>query len=216
LGLEFGLVTQFTSFVAVEDRVITDGGKPKTVEVPVEMPNGVSYEGIFGEGAEADVVKAVSLQSLGYIQGTPSRKSAYPSPAGAPPETLGRAQQPSDGVRSMAEKRPVDSSDAKDESASHRDGPDMSKLHPSLVGLAEKLVNRNYAEGKVKVTNGWVEVFVYLNRVDQPALDELTRIGVKVIAELRTKKLVHCRVKIEDLAKVTNLTNVVRVEPPAF
>lgn len=48
LGVEFGLMTQFTSFVAVEETIRTEGGVPKRVEVPVEMPSGVSYEGIFG------------------------------------------------------------------------------------------------------------------------------------------------------------------------
>jgi hypothetical protein len=49
LGLEYHLVTQFTSFVAVEEQVITKDGKPQRVEVPVEMPEGVSYEGVFGD-----------------------------------------------------------------------------------------------------------------------------------------------------------------------
>ena len=48
LGLDHGLMTQFTSFVAVEDRIVTEGGKPRTVQVPVEMPEGLRYEGIFG------------------------------------------------------------------------------------------------------------------------------------------------------------------------
>ena len=41
-------MTQFTSFVAVEEQVVTKDGKPQRVEVPVEMPEGVSYEGVFG------------------------------------------------------------------------------------------------------------------------------------------------------------------------
>src|SRR5947209_8065500 len=48
LGLEYRLMTQFTSFVAVEEMTVTDGGKPRRVEVPVEMPEGMSYEGVFG------------------------------------------------------------------------------------------------------------------------------------------------------------------------
>ncbi|MCY2991237.1 MAG: VIT domain-containing protein [Planctomycetota bacterium] len=48
LGLRYQLLTQFTSFVAVEEQRITSGGAPKTVSVPVEMPEGVSYEGVFG------------------------------------------------------------------------------------------------------------------------------------------------------------------------
>ena len=38
LGLDFRLMTQFTSFVAVEERVVTDGGEPRRVDVPVESP----------------------------------------------------------------------------------------------------------------------------------------------------------------------------------
>lgn len=48
LGLRYDLLTQFTSFVAVEEQTVTAGGQPKTVAVPVEMPEGVSYEGVFG------------------------------------------------------------------------------------------------------------------------------------------------------------------------
>jgi len=42
------LSRQFTSFVAVEEKVVNEGGRPKTVQVPVEMTDGVSYEGVFG------------------------------------------------------------------------------------------------------------------------------------------------------------------------
>ncbi|GAB4407990.1 MAG: hypothetical protein OHK0021_18760 [Bryobacter sp.] len=51
LGLEYGLMTEFTSYVAVEDKVVNEGGKMQSIEVPVEMPNGVSHEGVFGMGA---------------------------------------------------------------------------------------------------------------------------------------------------------------------
>ncbi|HYG82457.1 MAG TPA: TonB family protein, partial [Pyrinomonadaceae bacterium] len=42
LGLEYRLMTQFTSFVAVEEMTFTDGGQPRRIEVPVELPEGVS------------------------------------------------------------------------------------------------------------------------------------------------------------------------------
>jgi TonB family protein len=48
LGLEYRLMTQFTSFVAVEEMTVTDGGQPRRIDVPVEMPEGMSYEGVFG------------------------------------------------------------------------------------------------------------------------------------------------------------------------
>ncbi|MBO0724316.1 MAG: MotA/TolQ/ExbB proton channel family protein, partial [Blastocatellia bacterium] len=48
LGLEYRLMTQFTSFFAVEEMNVTDGGRPRRIEVPVEMPEGVSYKGALG------------------------------------------------------------------------------------------------------------------------------------------------------------------------
>lgn len=54
LGIEYRLLTQFTSFVAVEERVVTDGGQPRRIEVPVELPEGVNGE----------VVSQRSLQNL--------------------------------------------------------------------------------------------------------------------------------------------------------
>jgi Ca-activated chloride channel homolog len=52
LGIEYGLMTQFTSFVAVEEMIVTDGGQPRRIEVPVEVPQGVNREAV-GEGRAA-------------------------------------------------------------------------------------------------------------------------------------------------------------------
>ena len=51
LALNYRLMSAFTSFVAVEEKVVNEGGQVKTVQVPVEMPDGVSYEGVFGKDA---------------------------------------------------------------------------------------------------------------------------------------------------------------------
>lgn len=41
LGLEFKLMTQFTSFVAINHVIFTPGGDPRKVEVPIETPQNV-------------------------------------------------------------------------------------------------------------------------------------------------------------------------------
>ncbi|MGI5860870.1 MAG: VIT and vWA domain-containing protein [Myxococcales bacterium] len=52
LGLQFKLVTAYTSFVAVERELLADPNLPLTqILVPNELPEGVSADGIFGEGA---------------------------------------------------------------------------------------------------------------------------------------------------------------------
>jgi len=43
LGLTYKLMTQYTSFIAVDEKVVYQGGQPHRIEVPVEMPAGVSY-----------------------------------------------------------------------------------------------------------------------------------------------------------------------------
>lgn len=45
LGIEFRLLTQFTSFVAVEERIVNQDGKPVRVEVPAQTPDGMNSGG---------------------------------------------------------------------------------------------------------------------------------------------------------------------------
>jgi Ca-activated chloride channel homolog len=44
LGLHYGLMTEYTSFVAVEDKVVNSGGQSTTVQVPVDLASGVSND----------------------------------------------------------------------------------------------------------------------------------------------------------------------------
>jgi Ca-activated chloride channel homolog len=58
-GLDYRLMTQFTSFVAVEEQIVNDGGQPKRIQVPVELPEGVQYE----EGWSADQPASPAMYS---------------------------------------------------------------------------------------------------------------------------------------------------------
>ena len=55
VGLEYRLMTQFTSFVAVEEMIVTDGGQPRRIDVPVEVPEGVNPN-MVGDADEPDAV----------------------------------------------------------------------------------------------------------------------------------------------------------------
>ncbi|HLK68695.1 MAG TPA: VIT and VWA domain-containing protein [Bryobacteraceae bacterium] len=74
LGMEFRLMTQFTSFVAVEEKTVTEGGVPRRVDVPVEMPEGMSYEGVFGREMDRDMAVKVAASPMpvmgGFIGGS--------------------------------------------------------------------------------------------------------------------------------------------------
>jgi len=96
LGLDYRLMTQFTSFVAVEERVVTKDGQPVRVEVPVEMPEGVSYEGVFGEqfwtraGASGGVGTAMfSLRkSVNVVGGAVSQTVEVQAMSSPPPPAV--------------------------------------------------------------------------------------------------------------------------------
>jgi Ca-activated chloride channel family protein len=67
LALEHRLLTQFTSFVAVDQReVIGADGKPRTIEQPLELPIGTTYEG-FGPGGDSSGEGLIGLGTTGLI-----------------------------------------------------------------------------------------------------------------------------------------------------
>jgi Ca-activated chloride channel family protein len=85
-ALTYGLLSEYTAFVAVssEVRVEPDGSR-RRVQVPVELPQGMSYEGIF----ESD--EAIGQTRGGGSRVNPTRREA-PS---APLQEVAKPQQPS-------------------------------------------------------------------------------------------------------------------------
>jgi len=98
LGLRFRLMTPWTSLVAVDQWVSNRGGAARPIDVPVELPEGVDYEGIFGSN---DAV-GNRLRSLGYRGGGTSAKafesSARPLSAAPPPPPPGEEKAPLPGA----------------------------------------------------------------------------------------------------------------------
>jgi len=68
LALEYNLMSQYTSFVAV-DEVIPEGSDttlPRTIAIPVPMPEGVSFTGVFGPPSRypGDIVAGKPMDGL--------------------------------------------------------------------------------------------------------------------------------------------------------
>jgi Ca-activated chloride channel family protein len=74
LGVSHRLVTQFTAFVAVDESRVVSNGNPLRVLQPVELPEGVRYEGIFGEQA---IGQPMQISSWGLILGTTQSGKIY-------------------------------------------------------------------------------------------------------------------------------------------
>src|SRR5829696_7723735 len=77
LGIEYRLMTQFTSFVAVEEMIVTDGGQPRRIDVPVEVPEGVNPNTVMADEQTVSVTAlstgsiAGSIVNLGTLQPAP-------------------------------------------------------------------------------------------------------------------------------------------------
>ncbi|HEY7405526.1 MAG TPA: VIT domain-containing protein [Candidatus Angelobacter sp.] len=74
VGLEHSLATQYTSFVAVEEQTVVQDGKPVRIEVPVELPKGVSPLAVperpLIETTQAQVANTFSGVTLSTFAGT--------------------------------------------------------------------------------------------------------------------------------------------------
>lgn len=79
LGLDYRLMTQYTSFVAVEEKVTNRNGIPQRIEIPLEMPHGVSHDGVFGARAERASLFAAMPGKAVTAAPAPTVSTAAPS-----------------------------------------------------------------------------------------------------------------------------------------
>jgi Ca-activated chloride channel family protein len=193
LGLEHRLMTQFTSFVAVEEMRVTDGGQPRTVEVPVEMPDGVSYEGVFGESV---VPVALQARALGLTP-TFARRAAL----GAAQESMPRPQI-----------KLADRKESADRVESRAAG---TKMHPALVSLVDR-VNRKAAPAAQEsgfVRNGKAELQVWLSDTSPAVLEQLKKLGFEVVAQPQSSKMIIGRIAVAQVSALGALDAVRYMAP---
>jgi Ca-activated chloride channel family protein len=197
LGLEHQLMTDFTSLVAVEERVITSGGKKRRIEVPLEMPEGVSHEGVQGRPQMLMVVgRAVGGVPGGVAGGVPGgvlggTVGSVPSPVVVPRQfDAGGLIAPPPAPRRI------------------RVGPEevaySSKLDPELVKLA------------AAPTDGEVAVKVLLSASSPAILMALRRAGLTVVEEPSSGLMTAGRIaasRIKDLAAVPEVRYIVLWKP---
>jgi Ca-activated chloride channel family protein len=215
LGLDYRLMTQFTSFVAVEEQVITEGGKPRRVDVPVEMPEGVSYEGVFGQGNEREARNMPAVAGLAYkraaLSGVAGGLFATDTAAVSPPPRRENAQL------APPEALPDARSLKSDEVArSDRDQRVAGKLHAALISLWQRQQQGNLrlsAQESRFVQNGKVAVEVWLADATPEVLLQLKQLGFEQWQEPRVAKILTGRIAIDKLMDLARLSGVRFVNP---
>jgi len=192
LGLDYRLMTQFTSFVAVEETTITDGGQPRRIDVPVEIPEGVSYEGIFGSGGEAKG----PIPLMGALATPPmaSRGGIF-----------GKA---------MEQRAFIETDQILEPQAEARS--DTAKLDRRLAAIVKRLKDKNgtpAADEAVFVKDGKAEVQIWLEDTSAESLEQLKKLGFELLLQPKPGKLVIGRLPIEMLAALVELKAVRYIAP---
>jgi Ca-activated chloride channel homolog len=228
LGLEYGLMTQFTSFVAVEEMTLTDGGVPRRVEVPIEIP-----EGTFGQPvvrSNPNNLSSFSLRSLGGLSaGTATETVTVTAdstpmidtsrPGGTTVYDRSRLDPGSllerDGAGRGGGKRAKKAAPRAD---SNEQASELiaSKLHPSLAAVVERLKKKDAkpsGEESKFVRDGKAEVQIWLTLKTPEVLAQLKALGFELLLDPQSAKLVVGRVPVEKLSALAALKAVSYVAP---
>jgi Ca-activated chloride channel family protein len=195
LGVEYSLITSLTSFVAVEELRVTVGGAATTVTVPVELPAGMQYEGVFEAHGQATTMfeaRAATSRSPGVMAlGVAGASAAYVRREGA-----------ARGGGILA-------------SAGGGDSPSPAKLAEPLRTLAATVErdgkDGTLAVGNLRVVGYRVDVVVYLREASKTVVDALDALGFKTAGEAGGGKVVVGSIdvrKLEELARLDAVTLV--------
>jgi Ca-activated chloride channel homolog len=228
LGLEYRLMTQYTSFVAVEEMIVTDGGTPRRIDVPVEVPEGVSREGVFGDKERnfgyisAAKPSPVSLARMrASAPSAPSRmKRSSGGGGGGGGVGAGTSAAMSPGVvanspvrvaAGVAESVDVVTLSPEEEKRQLM----LAKFHPIVLAVIERLkTNAKPGTDEPKFVRGEkAEIQIWLTDKSPEALAKLKELGFEVVLDPKTSKLVIGRMPIGNLQKLADLKFVRYVAP---
>jgi Ca-activated chloride channel family protein len=201
VALAHRLVTSFTSFVAVEDRVVNEGGVSRTVSVPVEMPDGVTYEGVFGEGAgrlaAAPPASRGALPMVAQQMSKASRSAREAAAAGSRDEGRADTAYLADGEEKDQLRRKVSTAA-------------RGRLAPALILLLEQGPN---VAGAAKASGGWVRIRVSVKDASAETVRRLAAAGLQIGTIGGTT--IDGTIAVDKLVGFAALDGVVRIEPVA-
>ncbi len=226
LALEFSLMTQYTSFVAVEKTTVTIGGKPRTVAVPVEMPEGVSYEGVFGDAkADAGGTRFKSSNSSRVANypmlAAPATEATAPTMAGPGGPAMPGAAAPSPSVGyggGVAYDMSVSAEDSIGEIKQRQPADKLAKMLRDLIKRYKAGDTKtDYSiPGKLIVKNGRVEVSIWVKAGTTEAQAKLAKLGATNLVWLIKGKVAICSIEIRKLDELSKLEWISRIYPPEY
>jgi len=237
LGLDYRLMTQFTSFVAVEEMIVTDGGKPRRIDVPVEVPEGVNRQAVYGQEnrafgrlqtlasfsrapmAKRAVAETVVVTKSGANEQTGKRSGGGVGGAGAGSSQVsnvtlsgGAATVNSLPMNGAGEADALRTLSPEEQKRAQR----QAKFHPAVLAVIDRLKDKKLSpspdEAKF-IQNGKAEIQIWLTDKSDETMHRLKELGFEVVLDPKTAKLVIGRLSIEKLTALAELKSVRYVAP---
>ena len=202
LGIEYRLMTQFTSFVAVEEMVVTDGGKPRRIDVPVEVPEGVEGFNQLDAAAPRGTPLAFSLYRAngGFIVQKKDSRKALPMPPNTPPMVSSvQAEVGTEGTQLLESQREL-----------------RQKLHRSVFAVVEKVQKKEMVLSTSEfgfVHDDKAEVQVWLTEKSDEAYAQLKELGFEVLVDAKSSNVIIGRLPIDKLEALAKLKVVKYIAP---
>jgi Ca-activated chloride channel family protein len=226
MGIEYRLMTQFTSFVAVEEMVVTDGGQPRRIDVPIEVPEGVDRDAVDSSSlrvsarGQQQISFSAGRSGIGGTYGQPkpsrARASSGAGSGGGTGVGVGRAtaQVSAAPPPNMPVTVSVDAAVLSPEESKQQKL--QQKIHPSVLAIIDRLKNKQTTAGPDEarfVRDGKAELQVFLTDKSDESLAKLEELGFEVVLDPKTSKLVIGRLPIEKLEALAELPFVRYVSP---
>lgn len=214
LGIEYRLMTQFTSFVAVEEMIVTAGGQPRRIDVPVEVPHGMNSSVDPAESVivalpknKSTVAKSASKRRMIVSAGVMNSRGAVAAGGGG--GGIGTGVQP-------ANVPPARVSTVTSDAVIDQSEDLQPKLHRSLLAVVEKLQRKEAltaADEGGFIRNGKAEVHVWLTDKSPASLVKLKELGFEVVLDAKTSNLIIGRLPVEKIEALARLNFVKYVSP---
>ena len=230
VGLSHSLATQFTSFVAVEEKTVVQDGKPIRIEVPVELPSGVSPLAVpggdrleaFAKMSKAPNVSVGGGAGAGVGAGNYMYRTVQPSATPAPPiggpVYSSRVGTASETVEVQAQTATVDTMlITKPEKRADRERDKdhkqvEAKLSAELLAIYRCSVARqaSTAAGACKPLPAHVKLVVELNDSGAEVEKKLRSAGFKLTSGSGTKELTGtiAPARLAQLAQIVEVKSV--------
>ncbi|MGZ8843238.1 MAG: hypothetical protein ACXW18_06220, partial [Pyrinomonadaceae bacterium] len=215
--------------VAVEEMIVTDGGQPRRIDVPIEVPEGVNRDAVFGESDKSvnggrgytNFALRKAIPATSRPSGTLQIKEEEKLRVGGGVISGAGAGQ---GSPPPPQPRPLPYQiDGVDTDAARKLTPEeqkqaalRSKFHPNILAVVARLkdpsVKPNADESRF-IRNGKAEIQIWLTDKSEAVIAELKKLGFEVVLDPKTAKMVIGRLPIEKLAALAEMKSVRYVSP---